>query len=204
MKYPKLRELREAIKALIKGPYTSRFPKEAHKPFDSFRGKPYFHEEDCTGCTACVQVCPAGALEFTDELRGDIAVRKLTIHWDICIACGQCQVNCLTSKGIILSQEFDLSTTGKREELKQSIEKELVLCDICNDPASPRDQYKWVTKKLGILSFANSSLMLFYLKALSLALKSSRPPSGGARESSRADRIKILCPRCRREAVVRS
>ena len=58
MRYPKLRELREAIKALIKGPYTSRFPFKPHTPFERFRGRPYLHEEDCTGCTACVQVCP--------------------------------------------------------------------------------------------------------------------------------------------------
>ncbi|MFH0763175.1 MAG: 4Fe-4S binding protein, partial [Candidatus Omnitrophota bacterium] len=66
MRYPKLRELKEAITALIKGPYTARFPYEEHKPFKRFRGKPYFYEEDCIGCSACVQVCPSGALEFED------------------------------------------------------------------------------------------------------------------------------------------
>ena len=42
MRLPKIRELIEAIKALIKGPYTSRFPKETHKPHPNFRGQPQY------------------------------------------------------------------------------------------------------------------------------------------------------------------
>lgn len=37
MRYPKLRELKEALKALIKGPYTSKFPFKPHVPFERFR-----------------------------------------------------------------------------------------------------------------------------------------------------------------------
>jgi len=62
MRYPKLRELKEAIRALIKGPYTSRFPFEPHQPYERFRGKPEFRQDDCVGCGACFQVCPAKAI----------------------------------------------------------------------------------------------------------------------------------------------
>lgn len=203
MRYPKLRELKEAIKALIKGPYTSRFPFEPHIPYERFRGKPYFQQEDCIGCTACSQVCPSGAIEFRDEVKDGKAKRVLTIHWDMCIFCGQCQANCLTEKGIILSQEFDLATTGKREDLKQTIEKELILCECCGEPVAPYEQYVWVAKRLGPLTFANSSLLLFYLRTFSLALK-GKSPSKKEAESTRSGRIKILCPRCRREAVIKS
>ena len=117
MKYPKLRELKEAVRALIKGPYTSKFPFVAHQPYERFRGKPEFHSEQCIGCTACVQVCPAKAIKFHDEVTYNKKQRVLTVHWDTCIFCGQCQANCPTSKGIVLSQDFDLATCGKREEL---------------------------------------------------------------------------------------
>jgi len=203
MRYPKLRELREAIKALIKGPYTSRFPYQPHKPYEGFKGRPYFHEEDCVGCAACSQVCPARAIDFKDEIHNGKAKRILTISLDQCIFCGQCQANCLTEKGIVLSQEFDLATTEKREDLKQVIEKEFVVCECCGDFIAPYDQFAWVALRLGPLSFANSSLLLFYLKSLNLALEeeSSRKKE---MEFTRSDRIKVLCPRCRREAVIKS
>lgn len=199
MRYPKLRELREAIKALIKGPYTTRFPFEPHLPFEQFRGRPEFREVDCTGCGACVNVCPSGALSIKDE--GD--KRVLVVRWDICIYCGQCQANCLTEKGIILSNKFDFATTEKRQDLKQEIEKELVICQGCGEIIAPYDQIIWVAKKLGPLTFSNPSLMLFYLKSQRLSFDETeiKPEE---KEFQRADRIKVLCPRCRREAVVKS
>lgn len=198
MRKPKLRELKEAIRALVKGPYTSRFPYESHRPFERFRGRPEFHENDCVGCGACFQVCPAKAIDIKDA--GD--KRTLTVHWELCIFCGLCQANCLTEKGIILSQEFDLATTEKREDLKQEIEKKLVLCEGCGEVIAPYEQILWVAKQLGPLSFSNASLMLFYLKTLNLALKEKAPPK--EEEFLRSDRIRILCPRCRREAVLKS
>ena len=199
MRYPKLRELKEAVKALIKGPYTSRFPYEPHKPYEKFRGKPKFHEEDCVGCGACFQVCPSGAIEMQD-----IKDKRILIwHWDMCIFCGQCQANCLTEKGIMLSEEFDLAITEKSDDLSQKIEKELISCECCGEPIAPLDQILWVAKRLGPLSFSNASLMLFYLRGLNLSPKENSLDKEGL-EFTRSDRIKILCPRCRREAVLKS
>ena len=203
MHYPKLRELKEALRAIFKGPYTSRFPYEPHKPYEKFRGAPHFHKDDCIGCTACFQVCPAGAIEFRDEVRSGRAKRKLIVHWDKCICCGQCQANCPTSKGIMLSHDFELSSTDGHGGLFEEIEKELVLCECCQEAIAPSDQILWVAKKLGALCFSNASLMLFYLNNLNL---SSKEDSRKVRESElmRSDRIKVLCPRCRREAVLKS
>jgi hydrogenase-4 component H len=199
MRYPKLRELKEAIRALIKGPYTSKFPFQPHKPYERFRGKPEYHQEDCIGCTACCQVCPTGALSFVDNKTK----RVLTYQLDICIFCGHCQTNCPTEKGIMLSNEFDLATTEKREDLKQQIEKDLVICECCKEIIAPYDQILWVAKRLGPLCFSNASIMLFYLRNIQLALKEGTSPKE-EREFMRSDRIKILCPRCRREAVIKS
>lgn len=197
MKYPKLRELKEAIKALIKGPYTSKFPFEPHVPFERFRGRPKFYEEDCVGCTACFQVCPARAISFED-VNGK---RVLTVNWDLCIFCGQCQANCLSEKGIMLSQDFDLATFN-RKELSQTIEKELVICECCGEIVAPKDQILWVARKLGPLAYSNATVMLFYLKNFNLSLQEKL--STQKEEESRSDRIAILCPRCRRRVVIKS
>jgi len=199
MKYPKLRELKEAIKSFFSKPYTSKFPYQPHKPYERFRGRPEYHEDDCVGCGACFQVCPAGAIEMQD-LKDK---RTLVVHWDICIACGQCQANCLTAKGIILSNEFDLATTEDRSALKQEIKKDLVLCQCCGEVIAPREQVLWVAKKLGPLIFSNATLMLSYLQQLNLALKEKLLTEQDD-EFSRSERIKILCPRCRRQVVLKS
>jgi len=199
MRYPKLRELKEALRALIKGPYTTKFPYEPHQPYQSFRGRPYFHEEYCIGCTACAQVCPAKAIEVEDNKDK----RVLTVRWDVCIFCGQCQANCPTEKGIVLSSEFDFATTQEREKLKHTVEKEFVSCEFCSEPIAPYDQYVWVAKRLGPLMFSNSSLLLHYLRLSGLTTK-EKVSLKKEIQFTRADRIKILCPRCRREAVIKS
>lgn len=203
MRYPKLRELREALRSLFSRPYTSKFPRYPHQPFEKFRGKPEFHSDDCVGCTACAQVCPASAISWRDEMANGRARRILRVRWDICISCGQCQASCITGKGILLSREFDLATTGKREELFQEIEKEVVVCEGCGGILVPRDQMRWVAGRLGPLSFSNSSLMLFYLADAGLSLE-FEPVAKEEREFLRSDRLKILCPRCRRKAVLKS
>lgn len=211
MQYPKLRELKEAVRALVKGPYTTKFPKQPHVPFERFRGKPEFHEEDCTGCGACVNVCPSGALSMRDVA----GKRILEIRWDICIFCGQCQANCLTEKGIILSHKFDLATTEKRQDLKQEIQKDLVICSGCKEIIAPYDQIIWVAKKIGPLMFSNPSLMLFYLNDQKLSSGEAEAPAQEEKEFQpvptpkesdwgRADRMRILCPRCLRLAVIKS
>jgi hydrogenase-4 component H len=199
MRYPKLREIKEAVTALIKGPYTAKFPKEPHKPFERFRGRSEYHEEDCVGCGACFEVCPAKAIDMVDT-KGK---RTLTVRWDFCIFCGQCQANCITGKGIMLSNDFDISTTEKREDLKQTIEKEMAVCECCGENIAAAEHILWVAKRLGSFVFSNASLMLFYLKNLGL-ISQDKPSLKEEQEFSRTDRIKLICPKCRREAVFKS
>jgi len=200
MRLPKIREIITAVKALITKPYTTKFPFRPHMPFKSFRGKPYFDKDKCVGCSACVNVCPTGALSFKDIKTDSGFKRVLKIRWDICIECGQCQLNCLTSEGIVLSNEYDLSATEERKSLFQEIEKALVCCEVCGKPVACIDHYRWVINKLGPLYVSNTSLISFKQKEIFIAetLPKSTP------EILRSDRFRILCPVCRREAVFTS
>jgi formate hydrogenlyase subunit 6/NADH:ubiquinone oxidoreductase subunit I len=200
MKYPKLREILEAVKALLSKPYTSTFPYQPHIPFSSFRGRPYFDQDSCVGCTACVNVCPTGALSFRDIETESGHKRILRVNWDICIECGQCQLHCLTTNGIKLSNEFDLAVTENRNQLYQIIEKELVTCENCSANIGPYDHINWTIKKLCQLYVSNTSLIAFSQKKIQLRndiLKTDQ-------EIFRWTRFKILCPRCRRQAVFTS
>jgi len=200
MKYPKLREIKGALTSLFSKAYTTSFPKTPHIPFTEFRGKPYYYEEGCIGCTACVNVCPTGALSFVDVIHDKNKIKRvLKINWDICIECGQCELNCVSEEGIKLSQEFDISTTEKREELYQVIEKEMVLCEHCHKPIACRDHLSWTIKKLGPLYTPNTTLIAFQQKILAINDEISKNETLG-----RPDRFRVLCPRCRREAVFTS
>ncbi len=199
MKYPKLRELKEAITALIKGPYTSKFPFEPHVPAERFRGKPEFHEDDCVGCGACANVCPARAIEVRDE----DAERVLIYRWDLCIFCGQCEVNCLTEEGIVLSKEFDLASTGDRSESKQEIRKQLVRCDCCDGIIAPYDQLLWVARRMGPLLYSNTSLLNVFFRDETIS-PAEQPATEDPGAPGRARRVEVLCPACRREAVYSS
>jgi formate hydrogenlyase subunit 6/NADH:ubiquinone oxidoreductase subunit I len=197
MKYPKLREIKGALKSLFTKPYTTKFPFKPHIPFPSFRGKPYYNEEKCMGCTACVNVCPTAALSFQDLIEKEKGKRILKINWDVCIECGQCQLNCPTETGIELSTEYDISTTEDRKDLYQTIEKELILCENCKEPVACKDHLLWTIKKLGPLYTANTTLITFQQKIL--LISDSIPKD--KEEFLRSDRFRVFCPRCRREAV---
>ena len=141
MKLPCLlqfRILKEAVKAAITGPYTSKFPFKPHIPEEGFRGTPEFHDEDCVGCSACAQVCPPGAITFEDVVENGKATRKFILRYDMCIFCGQCEANCITKKGIILGKNFDLAAFS-RTDIVDTLEKDLVLCEDCGNPVGTKE-----------------------------------------------------------------
>ena len=53
MKLPKLREVAEAVSALVHRPYTSPFPRVPHVANPKFRGQPKYDRDQCVGCLAC-------------------------------------------------------------------------------------------------------------------------------------------------------
>ncbi|MCF7907732.1 MAG: 4Fe-4S binding protein [Candidatus Omnitrophica bacterium] len=200
MKLPKLRELVEAIKALIKGPYTSKFPKEAHVAHPNFRGQPKFNDQKCVGCCGCEEVCPVEAISHKDITENKDDPKRLMIHYtDTCIFCGQCEAACLADKqGIKLSTDWELSFFD-RAQAQEQIEKELQLCEVCGDVIACKDHLKWISQKLGELTYSSPTLYLSHLKSLGIVDENI---VSALRDDGRSDRVKILCARCRRETTL--
>lgn len=197
---PKVRELMEAIKALIVGPYTSKFPREPHVPHPNFRGQPKFNECKCVGCCACEEVCPVGAIAHVDQTDGGTTPQRTMIHYtDTCIFCGQCEAACIADhQGIKLSNDWELSFFDRKRSY-ETIVKELQLCEICGEAVACKDHLKWIAEKLGELTYSSPTLYLSRLGNIELIDPNLLP---FLKDGGRSDRIKILCARCRRNTTL--
>ena len=200
MKLPKIREIIEAVKALVKGPYTSKFPKEPHVPHPNFRGQPKFDDKKCVGCLACEEVCPVGAISHMDIPDDKENPKRVMIHYtDTCIFCGQCEAACIAeNQGIKLSNEWELSFFDRKAS-HETIEKELQLCEICTDVIACKDHLKWISEKIGELTYSNPTLYLSRLRKLGIIDENI---ISALKDKGRSDRVKILCARCRRETTL--
>jgi len=217
MKYPKLRELKEAFTALIKGPYTTKFPKVPSPAAPAYRGKPEFNEEECVVCGACANVCPAKAIEIV-ETKNEFpenseqtkkednlqllptGIRRMVLHYDVCIFCGQCEVNCLTEKGIHLTQKYDLATLDRKECIVTA-EDELLFCEYCGESITTKKHLQWLVERLGPQAFSNPNLFLAsYEEIKLLETRISRKKEAPL---ERSDHLRLLCPRCRKQLTLK-
>jgi len=200
MKKPKLRELGEAVKAVLRGPATMNFPAEPYVPPEVFRGKPKYSKDDCIGCGACAEVCPSQVIVVRDDTAATPPVRRLELHFDACIYCGQCQLNCTSEKGIRLTTEYDTACFD-RSGCVEAVEKELVLCEVCGRTIGCRDHLLWLAERLGAKRYANPTLILVADRRLGLLdAGAERDPN---RPRDRSDLVRVLCPACRRTSVLR-
>ena len=205
MKKPKLRELKEAIKALIKGPYTWPYPFKPHEPHKNFRGMPEFGEEGCIGCTACKHVCPAGAIEVIDDITKSPPVRKMLLNYDMCNYCGNCVLWCTTKDedqpGIVQTRKFESAYFDRtdRASVTTASENELATCEACGDIITTYSHLRWIARKLDTLAYSSATLYLSDLKMLGVMTEELIE---SAKELTRSDRMKILCADCRRKTTL--
>ena len=201
MKLPALfqvRVLKTALKALFSAPFTTSFPRKAYTPVEQFRGRPRYDEEACIGCGACAEVCPAVCIDQVDDVGVQPPVRRFVQHLDACICCGQCERYCTTEKGIRMSNEYDFVGFAP-EDFEEKVEKELLLCEGCGSVTAPLDQIRWLVDRLGPMAFCNPTLMLVSHRELEVVDPGVARADG---DVTRAQRVAIQCPRCRRKTAL--
>ncbi|MCK5148416.1 4Fe-4S dicluster domain-containing protein [bacterium] len=200
MRAPKLRELAEAIKSLLARPATVGFPKEPCHVYEGFRGKPEFSEISCVGCGACAEVCPANAIIVEDdkitESKNSNFVRRLTVRYDACNFCGNCEAHCITEDGIKLTMEYDLAVPD-RQLAREFIEHRLICCELCGTVLTTIKHLLWIYYKLGPLAWGNPNLMVTAQREM-LPVEPGLP----GEMLRRPDIFKVLCPKCRRNVML--
>jgi formate hydrogenlyase subunit 6/NADH:ubiquinone oxidoreductase subunit I len=200
MKYPKIRELKEAVISLFSPAYTSKFPAEPHIPFEKFRGKPVVDNENCVGCETCANVCPPNAITFADDkVKG---VRTIKRDYGKCIFCGQCQDHCITGKGVILSDKiFDMAVFDRGKNIEYQ-EKELLICENCHAVITTKEHLHYMHLKLGARAFSS----ILNLNLLNQKLKLAEGQDLNVEvmdELKRKDMFNIICPNCLRLVLVK-
>lgn len=196
MRKPKLRELGEAIRAVVLGPFTSKFPYKPSVPEKRFRGIIKFDEDNCILCGACVEVCPCQARAQEDDLIK--RVRREIHYQERCIYCGQCVAYCTTKKGISHTLEYDLAKI-KKEGYANKIEKELILCEKCGEVITTRAHLLWIAKRTGELAYANPNLFL----VLAQEYGEEAIPKDFDTPPYRSEHMRFLCPSCRRSVYLK-
>ena len=59
--------------------------------------KPEWSSENCNGCEVCIDICPTGALRFSespDNLEFESEVDEVVVEEDKCIGCAECMAAC--------------------------------------------------------------------------------------------------------------
>ena len=200
MRYPKIREVKEALVPLFTPAYTSKFPKVPHVPFENFRGKPVVDNDNCVGCETCANVCPPQAITFIDDRQK--AIRKIRRDYGQCIFCGQCQEHCITGKGVKLSDKiFDLAVFNRNENVEYQ-EKELLICKNCNAVITTKEHLWFMHRKLGQKAF--SSILNLNLLNRKLKLAEEQDIDLEIKDTmQRKDMFNIICPNCLRQILIK-
>lgn len=202
MRLPKLRELKEAVVAVVSPRFTTQFPARPITVPKKFRGKPEFDPDTCIGCGACVNVCPTvNCLTMVDDLESDPPKRIITHRPYACIFCGNCHDNCTTETGINLSNQWDLANLDKESTIENH-EHELQMCEKCGAMIGTKKHLKWLYEKLGPLAYTNPSLLIAQSRDLIEQQQQPRQTESD-QEVKTSDFMQILCPECKCKLNIR-
>ena len=91
--------------------------------------------ENCNGCLACVQNCPATALDYVDKGNQ----RRLLHNMALCARCGQCWRVCPQD-----AVEFQHLLQSEWDEV---VSLHLVRCQVCQEPIFAADFEKTLQEK---------------------------------------------------------
>jgi len=200
MRYPKLREIKEAVISLFSPVWTTSFPLTEHIPAQKFRGKPVVDDKNCVGCETCANVCPSMAITVTDDKKNEL--RTITRDWGRCIFCGQCETFCITGKGVKLSNQiYDLSAFNLHDNIEKQ-EKALLICKNCGNVITTKEHIRFMFNKLGPKGY--SSTLNLNLLNESLLPTSENTVSEIKDNLKRKDMFNILCPNCQRIVQVKN
>jgi hydrogenase-4 component H len=195
MKYPKLRELKEALKCIFSRPATVKYPFGEAAFHPRYRGKPEF-QDACLGCEACREVCPPGAIEIVDDL--DTKKRRIIRRFDMCITCGECERICTCGEGVKMVPEFALAVFN-REDLVDEIERDLVVCSNCGRLIGTKKHILWL---IGQLKEKAASQLPFVVMETEELGAAEEEIDEKVTLDKRQDMFAILCPRCKHKVVL--
>lgn len=199
MKYPKLRELREAVISLVTPAYTTPFPSKEHVPEEKFRGKPEVSEDDCVGCMSCANVCPPCAITVSDDK--ETGIRTIIRDYGRCIFCGQCEAACITGEGVKLSNKiYDIATFDRATSVETQT-RELLLCSNCGDVITTKEHVQFLFRKLGTKGYSSTLALNVFNQTFIPDPKSVEVAVQD--EVKRKDMFNIMCPNCQRSLQVK-
>ena len=98
---------------------------------EGFRGKVEADSDKCTGCEACVKICPSEAI---DAIETD-GKRTLRFNYTRCVLCAICEEFC-PEEAITLTDKYRL-VTADRTKAFSKVELNVDQCSVCGNYYNP-------------------------------------------------------------------
>ena len=114
---------------------------------------------------------------------------------------GMCQHQCITGKGVVLSDKiFDLAVF-ERDKIVEKQEKKLITCKNCNAIITTDEHIQYLHDKLGPRAFASTLNLNLLNQKLELAPEEETDVE--VRDGlKRKDMFNIICPNCMRSVLI--